>query len=94
MTRIELVLAAATLLIATAAGAAPTDESRYVKLWDKSATTDLTKPKVGCVCPTVGKLGAITRSDDYKAICTVPFFDAAGNINNVAGCSDFIVLPK
>ena len=94
MTGIKLALAAATLLIATAAGAAATDESRYRKVWDKSTTTDLTKPKVGCVCPSVGRLGTVTRTDDYKALCTIPVFDATGTVVNVGGCSDFIVLPK
>lgn len=94
MTAIKLALAAATLLIATSGGAATTDESRYVKIWDRNTTTDLTKPKVGCVCPSVGRLGALTRTDDYQVLCALPVFDAAGTIVNVGGCSDFIVLPR
>lgn len=94
MTRIQLILAAATLLFATSAFAVTTDESRYVKIWDKSTTTDLTKPKVGCACPSVGRLGTLTRSEDYRVLCTLPVFDATGAIVNVGACSDFIVLPR
>ena len=65
-----------------------------MKIRDKSTTTDLTKPRVGCVCPSVGRLGTLTRSADYQVLCTLPVFDATGAIVNVGGCSDFIVLPK
>ena len=80
MTGLKLVLAAATLSIATNALAATTDASRYHKIWDKNVTTDLQKPKIGCMCLPSGRLGTLVRpGTDDVALCALPVFDSGGS---------------
>jgi hypothetical protein len=84
--------------VATTAFAAQTTESRYHKLWEKTVSGDVRKPKVGCVCLANGALGTlifVPQGDNDFAYCGIPTFDQDGSLtasNNCGGA--FAVLPK
>jgi hypothetical protein len=98
MTAIKLALVAAALVIATDGVAGTTDKDRYQKIWDRNVTTNLQKPKVGCICLSQGALGALVYPDPGTAntvVCTVPLFDPDGNVLTVVGCTNnYVVLPR
>ena len=96
MTRI--LLAAATLFVATTAFADGTVQERYEKLWHKAIPNDLDldHPKLGCICRDSAQLGVIRRTSTPfpGAVCAVPTFNSDGSLNSASSCSDFAILPK
>ena len=86
MTRI--LLAAATLFVATTAFADPTVQERYERVWHKAIPNDLDldKPKLGCICRDSAQLGVIRRTSTPfpGAVCAVPTFNPDGSLKPLA----------
>jgi hypothetical protein len=98
MTKIKIVFAVTTLLMATTAFAASTTEGRFHKLWEKSVTVDGNKPKVACICLATGALGSVNfvpLSNDAFVFCGIPTFDQDGTLSSLDNCGGaFAVLTK
>jgi len=94
----RILLAAATLFVATTAFADSTVQERYEKLWHKAIPNDLDldHPKLGCICRDSAQLGVIRRTSTPfpGAVCIVPTFNSDGSVNSGSSCPDFAILPK